>query len=208
MSVPKLPIRGIVRGPKTTSFLCAGDTTAPPTKVATPLSMRLAAQKAAAFDGEGSSEKPDYSTYTPAHVWGIFKPLCNVANEDVLILTWGVQHPSVMEGVMKQWPKARVRLLVGYNRKEHNLIKLAATLQDWQAHGVSVRAIPSMHAKIWVVGSRVWVGSCNFVPNTIHNFMTEVFTGDAMRYAEHYWRCAKAFTPTTKLELSPQPTAF
>lgn len=170
-------------------------------------------KKAQAFNDASLKDtgRPDYSTYTPAHIWGIFKPFCNVTNgEDVFIATWNIQHPSIMhDQIIKGMCRSKhVRILVGYNRAEHHLDRIRTNLLDWKAYGFHVRALPNFHAKIWGVGNRAWVGSCNFVPNTIHNYMMEEPWALVHDWISFYWQQAKDFTETTKLELLPQPKSI
>lgn len=207
--MPKPPIRkvkGMLGQTPTTSSLCAGMELDEGIQIER-RPTTAAVRKALKFDEVKAKGVPDYSTFKPKHVWGIFKPLCNVANKDVIIFTWNIQHPSIMQDyLINGLCKARrVRLLVGYNRQEHALDKLTQTLRDYQSLGFQVRALPGMHAKLWIVDDRAWVGSCNFVPNTIHNFMMECPSSKVRHYILHYWNQAYDLRSDTKLELLPQP---
>lgn len=211
MHPPRKPRYGPNRGHQETLSPSAGDQTAFPSKIVPPHTM----SKAQMFD-EAKIEldrKPNYSTYTYDHVWGIFKPFwnCNVANKQVFISTWNIAHPSTMDERIIDALTAKaahVRLLVGYNRNEHSLDRLNTILRDYQTLGFHVRILPGYHSKIWGVGNDAWVGSCNFVPSTIHNLMMQTTWEKVHDYASFYWQHALEYTQSTKLELAPQAPSF
>lgn len=97
------------------------------------------------------------------------------------------------------------KLLVGYSKETHNLKELLNKLLEYQKNGFIVKVLPSFHAKIWVIDREAWIGSCNFFPDSIHNFMYKTkFAGRLSRFVDEFWRKSYNINSKTKLELLPQ----
>lgn len=144
-------------------------------------------------------------------MYEIFQPFNSVGkNDEVLITSWGIAPTNKMEGVTQNISRAaKVCLLVGFSKETHNLNGLLKTLLYYKKLGFTVKVLPSFHAKIWIIkksgGSIAYVGSCNFCPDSIHNFMHKTkLTARIKQFTEKYWKLAHTINENTKLWLLPQ----
>lgn len=137
----------------------------------------------------------------------IFKPFESVnKNSDVLITTWSIAGTNKMESVIKNiQPAKRVRLLVGFNKQTHDLKVLHETLMYYKRLGWIVKALPGFHAKIWLINNEAHVGSCNWCPNSIHNYMHKTkITPRIKNFVNLHWKNGYNINATTKLHLLAQ----
>jgi len=137
----------------------------------------------------------------------IFNPFKSVTrNSEVLITTWGIAPTHRMEEVIKNVSHAaKVKLLVGFSKETHDLKKLHQTLMYYKRLGWIVKAMPGFHAKIWLINNDCWVGSANWCPNTIHNYMHRTkITTRIRNFTNLHWKNSYNVNETTKLWLLAQ----
>jgi hypothetical protein len=144
----------------------------------------------------------------------IFYPLrlAGQQRKPVSIMTWGLSHPSNMiELIAALHGCPNVALLVGYNKKTHDLRELLDNLKQYRALGWQVAMLPNMHIKLWIIGESgdhekcAYAGSCNFAnSDTIINEMFEVPLVFAQPVFDCYWSQAARLSYSTVLELIPQ----
>lgn len=145
------------------------------------------------------------SVFDFPHVWGIFKPFFEHQTHEVFITTWGIADPDTMDIIVKQLNARRsfVRIIVGYDKTHHNMVDLRNRLLKYKALGWVVHVMPGMHLKIWAFGAHAYVGSCNFVPSTIHNYMHPTNVASLQNIMAYYWVHSNFFDSTTKLKMIP-----
>lgn len=145
------------------------------------------------------------SVFDFPHVWGVFKPFYEHTYNECFITTWGIADTNVMDFLVKHL-KAHaksIRLIVGYDKEHHNMVELRNKLLEYLKQGWRVRVMPGMHIKVWAFDAHAYVGSCNFVPSTIHNYMHPTTFASLQELLTYYWMKANVFDKTTKLKLIP-----
>lgn len=136
----------------------------------------------------------------------IFDPFKKVTkNSNIFICTWGIAPTNRMEEVTKYISRAKkVHLLVGFSKESHNLDGLKETLLYYKRLGWIVKALPGFHAKIWIIDNEAHVGSCNFCPNTINNYMHKTkITARLNNFVKTFWNKGSNINESTKLWLLP-----
>lgn len=138
--------------------------------------------------------------------FGVFAPLLTESrNQTVFITSWGIGNPDQMWPVMNALALSkRVSILVGYSKTTHNLVNMLEVCRAYLEQDIEVRLLPSFHTKLWVIGSKAWVGSCNFVPSTVVNHVWAVPVARVKRVIECYWPQAATISSSTDLSLIPQ----
>jgi len=137
----------------------------------------------------------------------IFRPFQEAKKDSIaFITTWGLGHPLNMSQVVLPLIEKNVKvcLLVGYSKTTHSSSPLLQTLKDYKSIGWRVRALPSFHAKIWIINDKAWVGSANFVRGTITNIMVETPKTNVSDFLNLNWDQAYDISATTDLDLVPQ----
>lgn len=144
----------------------------------------------------------------------IFHPLrlAGQQRKPVSIMTWGLSHPAdMMELVASLQSCPNVALLVGYNKKTHNLRDMLDKLKAYRSLGWRVAMLPGMHIKMWIIGESsdhekcAYAGSCNFAnSDSIINEMFEIPLCVAQPIFDCYWSQASHISHSTVLELIPQ----
>lgn len=138
--------------------------------------------------------------------FGVFAPLLTESRRQAVFITsWGIGYPERMEPVLNALALAkRASIIVGYSKTTHNLIDMLAVCRAYLEQDIEVRLLPSFHTKLWVIGGKTWVGSCNFVPSTVVNYMWAVPLSRVKRTIECYWSQAATISNSTDLALIPQ----
>lgn len=131
-----------------------------------------------------------------------FRPIKQAKDKLVSLSTWGI-GTGIEKDVLTK-PKSGSRLLVGYSKHTHDLIRLQEAGMAIQSLGWQVRFLPNFHTKIWIVGRIAYVGSCNLGANTIINGMWPISASAAISYFDTYWYQAKQVSRSTRLQLIPQ----
>lgn len=136
----------------------------------------------------------------------IFRPLVYCRKKPVFIATWNLTDPADMAPILTHLMLAsKVQLLVGYSKNFHHRATLEEVLKFYRYDMKwDVRVIPNCHCKIWTVGSKAYVGSANFVPNTCYNVMAKVDPTRITPIIKKYWKQATQVSKTTNLAMIPQ----
>lgn len=134
-----------------------------------------------------------------------FRPFTSCSNKEVFIATWNLTDPVSMGPIINYLSLAkRVQLLLGYSKTFHQLNTLCKIARFYKYEQKwDVRVLPNCHLKVWVVGKKAWVGSCNFVPNTCYNLMVETSPLKLLKTLRVYWRQASSVSKSTNLLLVP-----
>lgn len=137
----------------------------------------------------------------------IYKPFEKVKSTDeIFICSWNVDEISGMTRTIRNISRAKsVKLLVGFSKNSHDLKDLKRKILEYQKLGWKVKVLPSFHAKIWIINQKAWVGSCNFFPDSIHNFMHQTkLTPRISSFVKKFWSAGYNVTNSSKLWLLPQ----
>lgn len=134
----------------------------------------------------------------------IFNPIVECGPSDrIFIATYGLGTVDHMRPVIDRLSTNARYLLVGYSKNTYPT-NLILTLKAYKNLGWHVKVLPGCHLKLWVVGSKAYVGSCNFVQNTMVNCMWNVDTLRASTIFRFYWNKAATLSRSTDLMLLPQ----
>lgn len=134
----------------------------------------------------------------------IFSPFKSVKKSDTVIITsWGAAGTQKMEQVIKNVSRAKqVKFLVGFGKDLHDLKLLKEVLMYYKNLGWLVHAAPSFHAKIWIIGKSAYIGSCNWFPDTVNNYMHKTNVNARIKnFVNPWWKKSYNITESTKLHL-------
>lgn len=137
----------------------------------------------------------------------IFKPFESVTrNSDVFICTWNIAAPDEIKGVIKNINRAaKIRCVVGFSKQSHNCNELKAKILEYEKLGWKIKVLPSFHAKIWCINQNSWIGSANFCPDTLQNYMVKCkVNARLLRFMTDIWQKSYNVTNSSKLWLLPQ----
>lgn len=137
----------------------------------------------------------------------IFKPFEKVnKNSDVFICSWNVDDVAGMRRTVDYISRAKkVRLLVGFSKTTHDCNDLKNKILDYMEFGWTCKVLPSFHSKIWTINNDSWIGSCNFFPDSIHNYMHKTkITPRLSKFIKEFWSKGYNVTNSSKLWLLPQ----
>lgn len=137
----------------------------------------------------------------------IFKPFESVnKNSEVFICTWNIDDVAGMQKTINYISKAKkVRLLVGFSKQFHDSNQLKNKILDYMELGWICKVIPGLHAKIWTINNNAWIGSCNFFPDSVNNYMHKTkITPRLAKFIKNSWSRGHNVTNSSKLWLLPQ----
>lgn len=137
----------------------------------------------------------------------IYKPFESVKSTDeIFICSWNVDEIDGMKRTINHISRARtVKLLIGFSKSTHDCKVLKNKVLEYQKLGWKVKVLPSFHAKIWTINKNAWVGSCNFFPDSIHNYMHKTKVTPRLKsFIESFWKKGYNVTNSSKLWLLPQ----
>ena len=137
----------------------------------------------------------------------IFKPFKLVnSNSEVFISSWNIDDIEGMRRTVYDISRAKkIRLLVGYSKQSHDCKELKAKIQSYMKLGWTCKVLPSFHSKIWTINKDAWIGSCNFFPDSVHNYMHKTHvTARLNRFVQEFWSKGYNVTESSKLWLLPQ----
>lgn len=137
----------------------------------------------------------------------IFSPFNQVkSNSNVFICTWNISEYKNMKLTNNKIEKAnKKQILVGFSKETHNCKELLVKLLEYQKNGWVVKVMPSFHSKIWTIDNVAYVGSSNWVPDCIHNYMHKtVITPRLKNFIKEWWSKGYTINNKTKLWLLPQ----
>lgn len=137
----------------------------------------------------------------------IFKPFESVnSKSDVFITSWNIDDVKDMRAAVNNISRAKkVRLVVGFSKSSHDCNELKAKILNYMKLGWSVKVLPSFHAKIWAINENAWIGSANFFPDTLQNYMHKTkITPRLLRFMTDIWQKSYNVTDSSKLWLLPQ----
>ncbi len=137
----------------------------------------------------------------------IFKPFELVnSKSDVFITSWNIDDVKDMKVVVNNISRAKkVRLTVGFSKQSHNCKELKVKILDYMKLGWSVKVLPSFHAKIWAINENAWVGSANFFPDTLQNYMHKTkIRPRLLKFMTEIWQKGYNVNEGSKLWLLPQ----
>lgn len=134
----------------------------------------------------------------------ILLPFDRCKGKSVEIYTWGVSDCDDMcieTSVMTKLEQAlSVSLYVGFSKQASTKYdELLKKLLAYQAFpNFRVYAVWNMHAKIWMIGDKTWVGSANFTQPTIANIMVPVKRSQVFDFVRKAHKVATPVTPDIK----------
>jgi hypothetical protein len=137
----------------------------------------------------------------------IFKPFESVnSKSDVFITSWNIAAPDEIKSVVKNINRAaKIRGVVGFSKQSHDCNELKAKVLEYAKMGWSIKVLPSFHAKIWCINSNSWIGSANFCPDTLQNYMIKCkITPRLLKFMTQIWQKAYNVNSSSKLWLLPQ----
>lgn len=137
----------------------------------------------------------------------IFKPFEKVTkNSDVFICSWNLTDYQNLKITNDYIIRAkRKRILVGFSKESHDCKELKNKVLEYMRNGFTVKVLPSFHAKIWTIDRAAYVGSCNWCPDSLHNYMHKtIITKRLKNFVDEFWKKAYNVTGSSKLWLLPQ----
>lgn len=137
----------------------------------------------------------------------IFKPFELVnKNSEVFICTWNLTEYKNLKRTNNYIIRAKSKkILVGFSKESHNLNDLKRKVLEYTKHGFTVKVLPSFHAKIWTINNIAFVGSANWCPDSLHNYMHKTKTTPRIKkFIKEFWNKGYNVTNSSKLWLLPQ----